>query len=318
MIKKVLKKLTAAVLATVTVVTAIPAVAGSIKSNSQDIQTLSYQNEAVNDNDISYETATFVNFDAAAWTFINAAKNGTWMYIKSYKNSNQLMQPVNYEGTYVNLWDDGGAYKQWQFEAHDDYFYIKNMNTGKYLWFDALKNGAAVNAETVNPDWNNRFKLVTDQRTLTFSIRPYADTKYCVEIGGRDSSMPQQSDRIQIWTYQGLQNQQWNITVDDGEQLNDTLIYDIQNNPQGSSDYNYPKNGVIRGMAQTMIDKMDFKFNSIKTAYDIFGDVDANTSYGGLSVYQEVNSGYKFPFKIDSDGYRTFDSANMYVTKNDS
>ena len=40
MIKKVLKKLTAAVLAAVTVVTAIPAVAGSIKSNSQDIQTL--------------------------------------------------------------------------------------------------------------------------------------------------------------------------------------------------------------------------------------------------------------------------------------
>ena len=318
MIKKVLKKLTAAVLATVTVVTAIPAVAGSIKSNSQDIQTLSYQNEAVNDNDISYETATFVNFDAAAWTFINAAKNGTWMYIKSYKNSNQLMQPVNYEGTYVNLWDDGGAYKQWQFEAHDDYFYIRNMNTGKYLWFDALKNGAAVNAETVNPGWNNRFKLMTDQRTLTFSIRPYADTRYCVEIGGRDSSMPQQADRIQIWTYQELQNQKWNITVDDGEQLNGTLIYDIQNNPQGSSDYNYPKNGVIRGMAQTMIDKMDFKFNSIKTAYDLFGDVDANTSYGGLSVYQEVSSGYKFPFKIDSDGYRYFDSKEMYVVKNDS
>lgn len=129
--------------------------------------------------------------------------------------------------------------------------------------------------------------------------------------------MPQQNDKIQIWTYEGLQNQKWNITVDDGEQLNGTLIYDIQNNPQGSSDYNYPKNGVIRGMAQTMIDKMDFKFNSIKTAYDLFGDVDANTSYGGLSVYQEVNSGYKFPFKIDSDGYRTFDSANMYVTKND-
>ena len=318
MIKKVLKKLTAAVLAAVTVVTAIPAVAGSIKSNSQDIQTLSYQNEAVNDNDISYETATFVNFDAAAWTFINAAKKGTWMYIKSYKNSNQLMQPVNYEGTYVNLWGGDGAYKQWQFEAHEDYFYIKNMNTGKYLWFDALKNGAAVNAETVNPGWNNRFKLVTDQKTLTFSIRTYADTKYCVEIGGRDSSMPQQNDKIQIWTYEGLQNQKWNITVDDGEQLNGTLIYDIQNNPQGSSDYNYPKNGVIRGMAQTMIDKMDFKFNSIKTAYDLFGDVDANTSYGGLSVYQEVNSGYKFPFKIDEDGYRYFDSKEMYVTKNDS
>ena len=178
MIKKVLKKLTAAVLATVTVVTAIPAVAG----NSQDIQTLSYQNEAVNDNDISYETATFVNFDAAAWTFINAAKNGTWMYIKSYKNSNQLMQPVNYEGTYVNLWDDGGAYKQWQFEAHDDYFYIKNMNTGKYLWFDALKNGAAVNAETVNPDWNNRFKLVTDQRTLTIKCQDRMYKKYYIKM----------------------------------------------------------------------------------------------------------------------------------------
>lgn len=315
MIKTLLKKLAAVALAAVTAVTALPAASGD---SPREIQTLSYQNEAVNDNDISYETATFVNFDAAAWTFINAAKNGTWMYIKSYKNSNQLMQPVNYEGTYVNLWDDGGAYKQWQFEAHDDYFYIKNMNTGKYLWFDALKNGAAVNAETVNPGWNNRFKLVTDQRTLTFSIRPYADTRYCVEIGGRDSSMPQQADRIQIWTYQELQNQKWNITVDDGEQLNGTLIYDIQNNPQGSSDYNYPKNGVIRGMAQTMIDKMDFKFNSIKTAYDLFGDVDANTSYGGLSVYQEVNSGYKFPFKIDEDGYRYFDSKEMYVTKNDS
>ena len=318
MIKKVLKKLTAAVLAAVTVVTAIPAVAGSIKSNSQDIQTLSYQNEAVNDNDISYETATFVNFDAAAWTFINAAKKGTWMYIKSYKNSNQLMQPVNYEGTYVNLWGGDGAYKQWLFEAHEDYFYIKNMNTGKYLWFDALKNGAAVNAETVNPGWNNRFKLVTDQKTLTFSIRTYADTKYCVEIGGRDSSMPQQNDKIQIWTYEGLQNQKWNITVDDGEQLNGTLIYDIQNNPQGSSDYNYPKNGVIRGMAQTMIDKMDFKFNSIKTAYDLFGDVDINTSYGGLKVYQEVNSNYKFPFKINEDGYRYFDSKEMYVVKDDA
>lgn len=316
MIKKVLKKLTAAVLATVTVVTAIPAVAGSIKSNRQDIQTLNYESEKVDDNDIYYADATLVNYDAAAWTFINAAKNGTWMYIKSYKNSNQLMQPADYDGTYVSLWDDGGAYRQWKFEAHDDYFYIKNMNTGKYLWFDALKDGAAVNAATSDPGWNNRFKLVTDQKTLTFSIRPYADTRYCVEIGGRDSSMPQQSDKIQIWKYQGLQNQKWNICADDGKQLDGTLIYDIQNNPEGSSKYNFPQSGVIQGMAQPTIENMDFKFNNIKTAYNMFGNVDINTSYGGLSVYQEVNN-YKFPFKIDDDGYRTFDSKQMYVIKND-
>ena len=60
------------------------------------------------------------------------------------------------------------------------------------------------------------------------------------------------------------------------------------------------------------------KFNNIYTAYNLFGNVDSSIKFGNLHVYQEVNTDYKFPFKIDSDGYRTFDSANMYVVKNDT
>ena len=318
MIKKILKKLIAAVLTTVTVVTTIPAVAG--KSNKYDIQTLNYENNKVNENDIVYENASFVNYDSVAWTFINQCIRGTWMYIKSYRNSNMLMQPSNYDGTYTHLWDDGGAYKQWIFIPENDYFYIQNANTGKYLWFGELREGAEVNVSTPSDGrgWNNRFKLVTDQRASTFSIRPYADTNYCVEISGRDTSMPQQQDKIQIWTYYGYQNQLWNIHVDNPNLLNDTLIYNVQNNPQGTCFYNYPLSGIVPGMVQDTIYNMNLKFNNIYTAYDLFGNVDSNTKYGSLSVYQEVNTDYKFPFKIDSDGYRTFDSANMYVVKNDT
>ncbi len=318
MIKKILKKLIAAVLTTVTVVTTIPAVAG--KSNKYDIQTLNYENNKVNENDIVYENASFVNYDSVAWTFINQCIRGTWMYIKSYRNSNMLMQPSNYDGTYTHLWDDGGAYKQWIFIPENDYFYIQNANTGKYLWFGELREGAEVNVSTPSDGrgWNNRFKLVTDQRASTFSIRPYADTNYCVEISGRDTSMPQQQDKIQIWTYYGYQNQLWNIHVDNPNLLNDTLIYNVQNNPQGTSFYNYPLSGIVPGMVQDTIENMNLKFNNIYTAYDLFGNVDSNTKYGSLSVYQEVNTDYKFPFKIDSDGYRTFDGANMYVVKNDT
>lgn len=316
MIKKVLKKLTAAVLATVTVVTAIPAVAGSIKSNSQDIQTLSYDSEKVDDNDIYYADATLVNYDSVAWTFINQCIRGTWMYIKSYKNSNMLLQ-VNPGGADANLYNDDSWYKHWQFEPENDYFYIKNCDTGQYLWFDTLCNGAKLGASDTK-GWNNRFKLVTDLRASTFSIRPYADTRYCVDISGRDSSLPQQEDRVQIWEYHGYQNQLWNIHVDNPNLLNDTLIYNVQNNPQGTSSYNYPLSGIVPGMVQDTIDNMNLKFNNIYTAYDLFGNVDSNIKYGSLPVYQEVNVNYKFPFKIDDDGYRYFDSKQMYVVKNDS
>lgn len=316
MIKKVLKKLTAAVLSFVTVVTAIPAVAGSIKSNSQDIQTLSYDSEKVDDNDIYYADATLVNYDSVAWTFINQCIRGTWMYIKSYKNSNMLLQ-VNPGGADANLYGDGSWYKHWQFEPQDDYFYIRNCDTGQYLWYDTLRDGAKLGASDTK-GWNNRFKLVTDLRASTFSIRPYADTRYCVDISGRDSSLPQQEDKVQIWTYYGYQNQLWNIHVDNPNLLNDTLIYNVQNNPQGTSSYNYPLSGIVPGMVQDTIVNMNLKFNNIYTAYDLFGNVDSNIKYGSLPVYQEVNVNYKFPFKIDDDGYRYFDSKQMYVVKNDS
>lgn len=316
MIKKVLKKLTAAVLAIVTVVTAIPAVAGSIKSNSQDIQTLSYDSEKVDDNDIYYADATLVNYDSVAWTFINQCIRGTWMYIKSYKNSNMLLQ-VNPGGADANLYNDDSWYKHWQFEPQDDYFYIRNCDTGQYLWYDTLRDGAKLGASDTK-GWNNRFKLVTDLRASTFSIRPYADTRYCVDIAGRDSSLLQQEDRVQIWTYYGYQNQLWNIHVDNPNLLNNTLIYNVQNNPQGTSSYNYPLSGIVQGMVQDTIDNMNLKFNNIYTAYDLFGNVDSNIKYGSLPVYQEVNVNYKFPFKIDDDGYRYFDSKQMYVVKNDS
>ena len=318
-IKKISKSIFSILLALLITVTTMP-LTGIQFIYTINAQNVYQDNEKIDDSDIFYADATFVNYDSVAWTFINQCIRGTWMYIKSYRNSNMLMQPSNYDGTYTHLWDDGGAYKQWIFIPENDYFYIQNANTGKYLWFGELREGAEVNVSTPSDGrgWNNRFKLVTDQRASTFSIRPYADTNYCVEISGRDTSIPQQQDKIQIWTYYGYQNQLWNIHVDNPNLLNDTLIYNVQNNPQGTNAYNYPLSGIVPGMVQDTIDNMNLKFNNIYTAYDLFGNVDSNTKYGSLSVYQEVNTDYKFPFKIDSDGYRTFDSANMYVIKNDS
>ena len=318
-IKKISKSIFSILLALLITVTTMP-LTGIQFIYTINAQNVYQDNEKIDDSDIFYADATFVNYDSVAWTFINQCIRGTWMYIKSYRNSNMLMQPSNYDGTYTHLWDDGGAYKQWIFIPENDYFYIQNANTGKYLWFGELREGAEVNVSTPSDGrgWNNRFKLVTDQRASTFSIRPYADTNYCVEISGRDTSIPQQQDKIQIWTYYGYQNQLWNIHVDNPNLLNDTLIYNVQNNPQGTNAYNYPLSGIVPGMVQDTIDNMNLKFNNIYTAYDLFGNVDSNTKYGSLSVYQEVNTDYKFPFKIDSDGYRTFDSANMYVVKNDT
>lgn len=314
-IKKISKSIFSILLALLITVTTMP-LTGIQFIYTINAQNVYQDNEKIDDSDIFYADATFVNYDSVAWTFINQCIRGTWMYIKSYKNSNMLLQ-VNPGGADANLYNDDSWYKHWQFEAQDDYFYIKNCDTGQYLWYDTLRDGAKLGASDTK-GWNNRFKLVTDLRASTFSIRPYADTRYCVDISGRDNSLPQQEDKVQIWTYYGYQNQLWNIHVDNPNLLNDTLIYNVQNNPQGTSFYNYPLSGIVPGMVQDTIDNMNLKFNNIYTAYDLFGNVDSNTKYGSLSVYQEVNTDYKFPFKIDSDGYRTFDSANMYVIKNDS
>lgn len=322
-IKKALKKATSFTLAFLMAAASIPTSGLQVlASGSADTGIATYaQDNKVDENDIAYENAIFVNYDSVAWTFINQCIRGTWMYIKSYKNSNMLLQ-VSPGGADANLWNDGSWYKHWQFEPENDYFYIKNCDTGQYLWFDTLCNGAKLGASNTK-GWNNRFQLVTDLRASTFSIRPYADTRYCVDISGRDSSLPQQEDRVQIWEYHGYQNQLWNIHVDNPNLLNNTLIYNVQNNPQGTCPYNYPLSGVVPGMVQDTLDSnsmdnMGLKFNNIYTAYNLFGNVDSSIKFGNLHVYQEVNTDYKFPFKIDSDGYRTFDSANMYVVKNDT
>lgn len=309
------------ILVMLSILTAVPVIASIQISHCNNSNTVNYQDNKVDENDIAYENATFVNYDSVSWTFMNQWFRGTWMYIKSYKNSNMLLQ-VNPGGADANLYGDDSWYKHWQFEPQDDYFYIRNCDTGQYLWFDTLCNGAKLGASDTK-GWNNRFQLVTDLRASTFSIRPYADTRYCVDISGRDSSLPQQEDRVQIWEYHGYQNQLWNIHVDNPNLLNDTLIYNVQNNPQGTCSYNYPLSGVVPGMVQDTLDSnsmdnMGLKFNNIYTAYNLFGNVDSSIKFGNLHVYQEVNTDYKFPFKIDSDGYRTFDSANMYVVKNDT
>lgn len=314
-IKRISKSIFSILLALLITVTTMP-LTGIQFIYTINAQNVYQDNEKIDDSDIFYADATFVNYDSAAWTFINQCIRGTWMYIKSYKNSNMLLQ-VNPGGADANLYNDDSWYKHWQFEPQDDYFYIRNCDTGQYLWYDTLRDGAKLGASDTK-GWNNRFKLVTDLRASTFSIRPYADTRYCVDIAGRDSSLPQQEDRVQIWTYYGYQNQLWNIHVDNPNLLNDTLIYNVQNNPQGTSSYNYPLSGIVQGMVQDTIDNMNLKFNNIYTAYDLFGNVDSNIKYGSLPVYQEVNVNYKFPFKIDDDGYRYFDSKQMYVVKNDS
>lgn len=321
MIRNLRRKMAVSILVMLSILTAVPVIASIQISHCNNSNTVNYQDNKVDENDIAYENATFVNYDSVSWTFMNQWFRGTWMYIKSYKNSNMLLQ-VNPGGADANLYGDDSWYKHWQFEPQDDYFYIRNCDTGQYLWFDTLCNGAKLGASDTK-GWNNRFQLVTDLRASTFSIRPYADTRYCVDISGRDSSLPQQEDRVQIWEYHGYQNQLWNIHVDNPNLLNDTLIYNVQNNPQGTCSYNYPLSGVVPGMVQDTLDSnsmdnMGLKFNNIYTAYNLFGNVDSSIKFGNLHVYQEVNTDYKFPFKIDSDGYRTFDSANMYVVKNDT
>lgn len=321
MIRNLRRKMAVSILVILSILTAVPVIASIQISHCNNSNTVNYQDNKVDENDIAYENATFVNYDSVSWTFMNQWFRGTWMYIKSYKNSNMLLQ-VNPGGADANLYGDDSWYKHWQFEPQDDYFYIRNCDTGQYLWFDTLCNGAKLGASDTK-GWNNRFQLVTDLRASTFSIRPYADTRYCVDISGRDSSLPQQEDRVQIWEYHGYQNQLWNIHVDNPNLLNNTLIYNVQNNPQGTSAYNYPLSGVVPGMVQDTLDSnsmdnMGLKFNNIYTAYNLFGNVDSSIKFGNLHVYQEVNTDYKFPFKIDSDGYRTFDSVNMYVVKNDT
>lgn len=321
MIRNLRRKMAVSILVMLSILTAVPVIASIQISHCNNSNTVNYQDNKVDENDIAYENATFVNYDSVSWTFINQCIRGTWMYIKSYKNSDMLLQ-VNPGGADANLYGDDSWYKHWQFEPQDDYFYIRNCDTGQYLWFDTLCNGAKLGASDTK-GWNNRFQLVTDLRASTFSIRPYADTRYCVDISGRDSSLPQQEDRVQIWEYHGYQNQLWNIHVDNPNLLNDTLIYNVLTNPQGTNAYNYPLSGVVPGMVQDTLDSnsmdnMGLKFNNIYTAYNLFGNVDSSIKFGNLHVYQEVNTDYKFPFKIDSDGYRTFDSANMYVVKNDT
>lgn len=323
MIKKVLKKLIAAVLTTVTVVTTIPAVA-DIKSNKFDIQTLNYENNKVNENDIAYENVTIADYDAVSWNLLNLYN--MWFKITPYANLGLYLQPHLDDGKDVDVWDVGSTYSQWTFEPHEDvdgdYFYIKNINTGKYLWFDSLRNGAKVNVETTNPGWNNRWQLVTNQTTFTFSIRPYADTKYCLDIGGRDASNPEIGDSVHIWEYLGGQNQEWCIDSNAREDYNDFFRYGVGFKAAGLQAFNQGTEGSLYGMAKDIIDyhnyKSSFGFNNnIRMNWNLFNP-DITAKVANINVFREVNENYKFPLKIDNDGYRYFDSHNMYVIKNDS
>ncbi len=318
-IKKISKSIFSILLALLITVTTMP-LTGIQFIYTINAKTVYQDNEKIDDSDIFYADATLVNYDAAAWNFLNlCGENASWFYIRAYKQSNLYIQPHESDGALIDVWTAGAYYKQWKFIPENDYFYIQNANTGRYLWFGALQDGAEVNASTSSDGrgWNNRFKLVTDQKTLTFSIRPYADTRYCVEIGGRDSSMPQEGDKVQIWTYKGFQNQKWNIEVDNENQYNDMLFYEISRNKNGLQDFNQSKGNVVTGMAQSSIADLKLRFNNIKTKYDLFNDANINSSIGGISVYQEINRNYKFPFKVDNEGYRMFDSTEMYVVKND-
>lgn len=320
MIKKVLKKLTAAVLAAVTVVTAIPAVAESIKSNRQDIQTLSYDDNKVNENDIAYENVTIADYDAVAWNLLNLYN--MWFKITPYANLGLYLQPHLADGKDVDVWDAGSSYSQWTFEPHEDYFYIKNVNTGKYLWFDTLQNGAKVNVETTNPGWNNRWQLVTNQTTFTYSIRPYADTRYCLDIGGRDINNPEMGDSVHIWEYLGGQNQEWSIDSNAREDYNDFFRYGVGFKAAGLQVFNQGEQGSLYGMAKDIIDSHNYKSsfgfnNNIRMNWNLFNP-DADAKVGNINVFREINENYRFPLKIDADGYRYFDSKQMYVVKNDS
>ena len=156
-IKKISKSIFSILLALLIIITTMP-LTGIQFIYTINAQNVYQDNEKIDDSDIFYADATFVNYDSVAWTFINQCIRGTWMYIKSYRNSNMLMQPSNYDGTYTHLWDDGGAYKQWIFIPENDYFYIQNANTGKYLWFGELREGAEVNVST--PSDGRGYKLL--------------------------------------------------------------------------------------------------------------------------------------------------------------
>lgn len=106
-IKKISKSIFSILLALLITVTTMP-LTGIQFIYTINAQNVYQDNEKIDDSDIFYADATFVNYDSVAWTFINQCIRGTWMYIKSYRNSNMLMQPSNYDGTYTHLWDDGG------------------------------------------------------------------------------------------------------------------------------------------------------------------------------------------------------------------
>ena len=319
-IKKISKSIFSILLALLITVTTVPAVAGSIKSNRQDIQTLSYEDNKVNENDIAYENVTIADYDAVAWNLLNLYN--MWFKITPYANLGLYLQPHLSDGKDVDVWDAGSTYSQWTFEPHEDYFYIKNVNTGKYLWFDVLQNGAKVNVETTNPGWNNRWQLVTNQTTFTYSIRPYADTKYCLDIGGRDINNPEMGDSVHIWEYLGGQNQEWSIDSNAREDYNDFFRYGVGFKAAGLQVFNQGEQGSLYGMAKDIIDSHNYKSsfgfnNNIRMNWNLFNP-DADAKVGNINVFREINKNYTFPLKIDADGYRYFDSKQMYVVKNDS
>lgn len=313
------------ILVMLSILTAVPVIASIQISNYNNSNTVNYQDNKVDENDIAYENITIADYDAVAWNLLNL--HYMWFKITPYANLGLYLQPHLADGKDVDVWDAGSSYSQWTFEPHEDadgdYFYIKNINTGKYLWFDCLRNGAKVNVETTNPGWNNRWQLVTNQTTFTFSIRPYADTRYCLDIGGRDVSNPEMGDYVQIWEYLGGQNQEWCIDSNAREDYNNFFSYGVGNKPHGLQAFNEGTEGSLYGMTKHTIDfhnyKSSFGFNNnIWMNYNLFNPgANANAKVGNIKVFREVNENYKFPLKIDNDGYRYFDSKQMYVEKND-
>lgn len=325
MIKNLRRKMAVSILVMLSILTAVPVIASIQISNYNNSNTVNYQDNKVDENDIAYENITIADYDAVAWNLLNL--HYMWFKITPYANLGLYLQPHLADGKDVDVWDAGSTYSQWTFEPHEDadgdYFYIKNVNTGKYLWFDVLQNGAKVNVETTNPGWNNRWQLVTNQTTFTFSIRPYADTRYCLDIGGRDVSNPEMGDYVQIWEYLGGQNQEWCIDPNAREDYNNFFSYGVGNKPHGLQAFNEGTEGSLYGMAKHTIDfhnyKSSFGFNNnIWMNYNLFNPgANANAKVGNIKVFREVNENYKFPLKIDNDGYRYFDSKQMYVEKND-
>lgn len=329
-IKKALKKATSFTLAFLMAAASIPTSGlQALASGSADTGIATYaQDNKVdeNENDIAYENITIADYDAVAWNLINL--HYMWFKITPYANLGLYLQPHLADGKDVDVWDAGSTYSQWTFEPHEDadgdYFYIKNVNTGKYLWFDVLQDGAKVNVETTNPGWNNRWQLVTNQKIFTFSIRPYADTRYCLDIGGIDINNPQIGDNVHIWTYQEGPNQEWCIDSNAREDYNNFFQYGVGFKAAGLQAFNQGTEGSLYGMAKDTIDfhnyKSSFGFNNnIWMNYNLFNPgANANAKVGNIKVFREVNENYKFPLKIDNDGYRYFDSHNMYVIKNDT